>query len=696
MKEDILTLLKNEDNDQGLFYSKQSTSLQGINVTLHGVGELVFPLTQQAIGDILQHAKKAKFGKADQTIYDASVRDTHEIPQDALTVNIDNIDTLMENISKDMGIKAPLKLQPHLHNMLVYQKGQFFKPHQDSEKLEGMVATMIVVLPSAHIGGTLNVTHKNKKKKFKSEAIYPKKVSYFAFYADCEHEVDPVTEGYRVVLTYNLVLEKTEDEKNIEFENYNALKEKVVDYMKNNERFTYFLDHEYTEHSLRFRYLKGNDRLNVGAFCRIAKEAGYRTHLSLVDICKTYDAPRENKINDLIDDTVALYHWIDSSDRGLEYDHYRIDEEDVFQLKSTESFEPKDQEYEGYLGNYGCTMDYWYNRAAFIMWKEEDQLRFEYKLMPKISLNNLEKMIEDKKPKQDVASIIQAVYPVILSQHEFKFKDIARILAYAEDMDLAKEMLKTFKWKDIQPENIEALKKVENAFGEEFLFDIIKEWGENKDFYISYSGYSDMLDLLQAINKAQLGADATEYLIAKYANYFFQLETEVIDKNEEKSVSYFIAIIHQFLDIAQKFPNILKLIQTLILKNNYPLHILFKIEKGNASFIKEEILKKANHILERGRPEINDWEIDKEISCTCDDCQAVNAFLKSNTDQIFVLARAQYYRDHVGMNLRSLYLPIKMSTLKHKSPHSLVIEKQEETYKIRQALYDQVSAYLSR
>jgi hypothetical protein len=43
--------------------------------------------------------------------------------------------------------------------MLVYGKGQFFLPHQDSEKDDAMVGTLVVSLPSAHTGGELVVEH---------------------------------------------------------------------------------------------------------------------------------------------------------------------------------------------------------------------------------------------------------------------------------------------------------------------------------------------------------------------------------------------------------------------------------------------------------------------------------------------------------------------------------------------------------
>jgi hypothetical protein len=55
------------------------------------------------------------------------------------------------------------------HSMLVYGKGQFFLPHQDSEKDDAMVGTLVVSLPSAHTGGELVVGHAGESKAYRVE-----------------------------------------------------------------------------------------------------------------------------------------------------------------------------------------------------------------------------------------------------------------------------------------------------------------------------------------------------------------------------------------------------------------------------------------------------------------------------------------------------------------------------------------------
>jgi hypothetical protein len=66
---------------------------------------------------------------------------------------------------------------------------------------------LVVCLPSAHTGGELAVRHDQREVKF-DWSKDSKSIQWAAFYSDCEHEVLPVTSGYRVTLTYNLYYNK--------------------------------------------------------------------------------------------------------------------------------------------------------------------------------------------------------------------------------------------------------------------------------------------------------------------------------------------------------------------------------------------------------------------------------------------------------------------------------------------------------
>ena len=115
---------------------------------------------------------------------------------------------MLDDVRDELGLPPTTRLRAELHAMLIYGKGQFFLPHQDSEKDDAMVGTLVVSLPSAHAGGELIVEHSGESVTYRTSK---QDLSFVAFYADCRHEVKPVTSGYRVTLTFNLLADGEAD-----------------------------------------------------------------------------------------------------------------------------------------------------------------------------------------------------------------------------------------------------------------------------------------------------------------------------------------------------------------------------------------------------------------------------------------------------------------------------------------------------
>ena len=100
-----------------------------------------------------------------------------------------------------VGVSEPVAAE--LYKLLVYDWGSFFVSHRDTEKTPGMFATLVIVLPSISTGGDLVVQHKGREVRLDLRCTDPSETSFAAFYADCVHEVLPVTDGCRLALVYN-------------------------------------------------------------------------------------------------------------------------------------------------------------------------------------------------------------------------------------------------------------------------------------------------------------------------------------------------------------------------------------------------------------------------------------------------------------------------------------------------------------
>ena len=94
----------------------------------------------------------------------------------------------------------PERLNAELYKMLIYETGGFFKPHRDTEKADGMIATLTISLPVAGTGGELLVRHKDREITIQMNVDDPSELAYAAFYADCQHEIKKVSSGYRIAL----------------------------------------------------------------------------------------------------------------------------------------------------------------------------------------------------------------------------------------------------------------------------------------------------------------------------------------------------------------------------------------------------------------------------------------------------------------------------------------------------------------
>lgn len=189
-------------------------------------------------------------------------------------------DCLVPRIGKDLNIKTSFKAS--LYKLLLYKSGSFFKPHRDTEKEERMFATLVVQLPSRFNGGQLVIEHEKKIKTidFSSSVECGNEFATFfsAFYCDCKHEILPVTDGIRVCLVYNLVMDTVDGASPAApmlCDTVDQLASICEDWRNNPNNPTkvvYGLSHKYTERSIFSQSLKSTDQTVADALVKFSKD----------------------------------------------------------------------------------------------------------------------------------------------------------------------------------------------------------------------------------------------------------------------------------------------------------------------------------------------------------------------------------------------------------------------------------------
>jgi hypothetical protein len=371
--------------------------LPGLHI--EGLGEVAFPLPVSQAKEIIALSEAAPFGKGDRTVFDESVRKCWQIDAASFAFRSPQwkkfLRRTLDAIQDTLGIGGEISASPY--KFLLYGPGGHFKAHKDTEKLDAMFGTLVIALPSAHEGGRLLIRHDGTESEVDfSDPEASRDIRYAAFFADCEHEVEPVRKGYRCCVVYNLRLDKGDPALlNLSLTDQGRSLLPALAGLKadlDGELGAVLLEHSYTEANLSLPKLKGNDQARAHALLAAAAESGLTAHLALVTLHQSgaledYDYGRHRRrhyydedeepsggtMGEIFEESLCLSDWRDARNRRRDFGIYHIEPDQLIASGDLADGDPDEQEAEGYTGNAGCTMDYWYRRAAIVLWAKEDE-----------------------------------------------------------------------------------------------------------------------------------------------------------------------------------------------------------------------------------------------------------------------------------------------------------------------------------
>jgi len=364
---------------------------------VEGLGCVPVPLKRGIAKVLIPTCRVASFGKGTETLVDTRVRKTFELDPQKFRLGDEwnsAIAGAAQTVADPLGL-PPERLEARLYKLLVYEKGGFFLPHRDSEKHDRMVASLIVVLPNPFEGGRLIVRHGATKQKLAfEEAAAGKAACFAAFYADCEHEVERVTYGVRIALAYNLVL-KPQPGKPSDAARPTAPADRLAEALGSwvtrqpARPLVFALDHRYTQRGLSADLLKGTDRQLADLVVSAAAKADCLVHLAQVSrhllqfaddgsfndnyARYSYRAPRRHaiEIGETYEDELSGTEWTNLSGQKQPWGTIAFDLSAIVSSVPIDDWKPTSEEFEGYTGNAGNTLDRWYHRSAIVVWHRD-------------------------------------------------------------------------------------------------------------------------------------------------------------------------------------------------------------------------------------------------------------------------------------------------------------------------------------
>lgn len=763
--------LLGEVSARGSFSTQRMAPVDDLHLEVRGLGPLFFPVPEAQAEQLCRLGRPARYGRGTETLLDRRVRDTWEIPKSRVRIDRRRWNRtllpMLERLGGDLGLPAGCELSAEWHSMLVYAPGQFFATHQDSEKDDAMVGSLVVTLPSSFTGGALVVDHGSERATYRSSK---KSLSFVAFYADCRHQIRPVTSGYRIVLTYNLLLRgdptavATID---APAETIEPLARCLDEHFTTPpplprfpgtgragppDRLVYLLDHDYTARSFGWSRLKGDDAQRAAMLRAAAERAGCDVVLALADVHETWSAsepdwagpwygrsgsrwdgdgddddeseddrwaPRgarppvdadDYELDELVDWGITLDAWVTPSGDKAEPIATTVADTEVCATTPSGDLRPYASEYEGYMGNYGNTLDRWYRRAAMVVWPRQRAFTVRAEASPAWALGALSARLrrKDIAEAQAMAAGLTAFWDRVAGGEQRRgfLTKTFRVAGGLQEPDVAAMLLRPFRVEMLTPSHAPALAALAERYGEDWAADLIAVWfagrrawappGSDRPAWVA-----SLVGLYEALQARGAPGTAVGRLLVDRS--WDWLRHELDRRREIPAPSHrdqalaelsrpIVAVLHSTAttddaDLSDQVTGFLchdhdDLLLGCLLRALRAAGTLSPATRAAAGLdaVAHHCARQLEARLAHPARADDDWSIDLPGECQCPLCQTLEQFLADPDQRTIEWPLAKDGRRHVHTRIDSTELPVLHQTRRTGRPYTLVLTKTEEIF----------------
>ncbi|KAM0201319.1 hypothetical protein ACHAPI_002196 [Fusarium lateritium] len=690
-------------------------------LTIEGNHLIPLPFKEDDAQAIKSVCRQAPFGHGDKTVVDTSVRNTWEL--DSSKFELANsqwsifFDVILRDTAKGLGFQ---KVVAKPHKLLLYEPGSFFKSHKDSEKEQGMIGTLVVCLPSQHEGSDVHLSFGSQAISYSTAPTSKFDLTSISWFSDVTHKVTTLISGYRLVLTYKLfvvgedplsastILEQTDHLKTMlnKWQTQSLGVGKVI----------YPLDHLYTESSLCLENLKGRDRAVAHTLSQICSGAGFYLLLAHATHVQNGDDGYGAYGDDSEEHETTLSAMY-APNGGSVASNVSIDVDEI--LGYSISKEEPDSEDEGeYTGNENAPPTFRYHKTVIVL-VPKPRLRHYlnknssiYNESPKAENECLAEMVlQDLKTARDIVTEFDAFCALFRTStdHQPLLKSFN---AWADPV--CEEKLKAqSQWAKSDREYILGTLKTRNSNDEwilqiflpaiipralrYLLWDILhlislertSAFPNSRQLYkviIQHGGQQLCLSETDLTPNAQEDKDEGCGFRTPCQKFVRMLDEGYINGAGQET----LALLEQSCNILIERKKLWASVSPQYLRRDFLEPLIKTLETHNIPPVPavqgffEVALRDIFHKPINTRPvHLPGWA-HQERGCSrsthCGECRQMNDFLKSPEQQQWHYMAGKPSREHVEAQLRD---PVySFETLKHRSPHTLVVTKRGTNYDI--------------
>ena len=691
---------------------------------VEGVGRIALPLLPVQAQELVALAERAPFGRGSETLVDIEVRRTWQFAADRVRLNGRHwprtLDDILGRVADGLGIGDPIRAE--FYKLLVYDEGSFFASHRDTEKTDGMFATLVIVLPSQSEGGELVVRHGDCEERFDLSVAEPAEAAFAAFYADCVHEVLPIRSGYRVALVYNLMREGAP----LAAPRYDGEHARVTSILRSwrddagPAKIVYPLEHAYTPVALGFDGLKGADAGVAGVLAAAAEVSDVDLHLALFTIEESgwaevvyqgsswrHSSEDVFEVGEVTDRHVGLGQWRRPDGAVSPLADIPVNEDELSPPASFEEIEPDEEHFWEATGNEGASFERTYSRAALVLWPRSQFFAVLCQAGLDATLPYLEDMVERwtadggepeaavRQEAQDLAGRMIATWP--MQQWYFGRRDgeghaarMLTLLATLADAVLIRDFLaRITAGGDYCDGDNEAIvtslrllpsERAATAVERIICGNVAK----------SLCGCGNLLHRAVEALAGVRFSRAARLLTAAVAH---PPDEQSFQRNEMPDANFVFDLMSALckvdpdladraVDLMFERPGLYGLDSVLV-----PACCRLVGTGATQSAAVQRLFAECRAHLENRIAQPleapKDWRRSADLVCDCPDCVELGRFLDNPEREIWAFKAAKDRRRHVESTIRRSRSDVDVATVKRGSPHGLVCTKNSRSYEER-------------
>jgi hypothetical protein len=761
-REQLANLLA-DHTPQGTFSASRTAPPADLDLEVRGVGRITLPVSQAQARQLCAVSRPAHYGRGEKTLVDRTVRDTWEVPKSRVKIDKRRWDQtlvpVLDKLRSDLGLPASCELRAELHSLLVYAPGQFFLPHQDSETSDAMVGSLVVSLPSTFTGGALQVHQGGRTASYRGSKT---SLSFVAFYGDCRHEIKPVTSGFRVVLTYDLVA-RGERRPTLGAAD-STLVEQLAGHLDEHfagtdapGRLVYLLDHEYTARALSWTRLKGDDARAAALVEAAANHADCEVVLALADAHETWSAYEPDRrshwygrsrssdwdddeddddddddsptrrseedyvLDELVESEITLLSWIDSAGTSEDDLELAVRDDEVCTSTPSEELQPYSSEYEGYMGNWGNTLDRWYHRGALVAWPRHRAFAIRAEASPSWAMDTLTAQLRagDLAGARQAVASLEPFWESVAGGTAAKglFAKALRAARLLDDPDLASLLVAPFRLETLGRTHAKAFSALVDHYGETWTARTIARWSSTRRRALAASSGDEewmaaLPGLCAALAQSGLAGSVGARLLLDHARSWARetVESQLDQPSPSRRMRALselgrpLAGIFQgaaLVDVSGASDEMVTLVcserdETVrcaiaVLRATPPA----EWPANRVELVAEHCRSTLGRLLARPQRSRDDWSIPAPPGCTCALCTELATYLVDPHRTIFEWPLREDNRAHVHRRIDAAELPVTHRTRRSGRPYTLVLTKTDALFQREREIRDQLAADLA-